>query len=95
MAQDEVVLATGSVDEGDVARLLGQGLEQPPQRGDADAGGQEQHLAAGADALVEAAVGALDGDPGAGPQPGEGALASPRSLTVIRSRSPAGAADSE
>ena len=57
----------GAVDQGDVARLLGKRLEQAAERGDADPAGQQQDLATGADALVQAAVGAFDRDPGPGP----------------------------
>ena len=45
VAQYEVVDGVRSIDQGDVAGPAGQGFEQRPQRGDADAAGEEQDLA--------------------------------------------------
>ena len=70
-------------------------LQQREDRRGADAGADEQQAVALGGVGGEGAVGALDRHARPGPQRASPALWSPRSLTVMRSRSPSGAAESE
>src|SRR6478672_11675862 len=77
VAQGELRLVVGAVDDRDVAgpgvAVADELLEDRADRGDADAGGEEQDATADALAGGEGAVGALEEDAGAGTQVGQAA----------------------
>src|SRR5581483_12062970 len=75
VAEDELVGRAAPVDEGHRPRRFVELLEQRPQRGDPDAGGDQRDAPAAAGLTRQAAVGALDQDPGSRLEAGEAGAA--------------------
>ena len=95
LAEDDVGVVAGPIDEGHLARTGRQGLEQRPQRRDADTAADQQHLAPARSSGGDRPVRALGEHPCPRAQVGQRRLWSPSALTVMRSRSWRGPADSE
>ena len=90
-AERNLGLAAGAVDQGGLAAPVGQFAEQREQRRNADPAGQHHHRSARVRLAGQPPVRALDRRPGCrAAGSATRALPSPRSLTVIRSRSPVG-----
>ena len=87
--------APGPVDERDASGRVVELVDQRPQRGDPDAGGDEGDAPALPDVAGEPAVGPSIRTRVPARSPARRRLPSPRSLTVMRRPSGAGAADSE